>query len=524
LLEELERVFSFVKLTREAELPNRTLTLKYRFIHVLYQNALYDTLRATRKATLSLQVAQTLEEFHGERNTDIASDLATLFAAGREHSKAADYFYMAAEHASQLFAAQEAAELARRGIAALKSLPETTEREQRELGLQLSLGVSLRTYKGFGSEETRDAYQRARELCTRTSDSAQRFRALFGLWESYQNQAQFGPGMEMAEQMLHAAGEDTAMLVVAHDAMSDNLTWLGDFTAARYHLEKGIALYDFEKHRSNTLLYGYDSGIACLVFGSIVLWHLGYPDQARKMSEQACELSSKLSDPANVGFAASFAAWFHRLNRSLDLAQQYAESAIDISSKYDMAMFLGFGKIALGWAQIGQGRIEEGIARAKEGGDLWRSTGALLGAVWNCGILAEGHAKAGRTKEALTMLDEALELAAQTRERFYEAELLRLKGELLIKSEAPHLTSDAESCLQQAIAVAQGQRAKSLELRATMTLARLFQQQGKSEEARKMVAEIYGWFTEGFETLDLMDAKALLDELSESVATPEKND
>ena len=431
---------------------------------------------------------------------------------------------MAAQHASELFAAQEAAELARRGIAVLKALPETTERAQRELGLQLSLGVSLRTCKGFGSEETQKAYERARELCSQTVDSPQLFRVLFGLWEVYQNQAQFGPGMEMAERMLQVAGDDAAMLVVAHDAMCDNLTWLGDFSAARYHLEKGIALYDFEKHGTNTQLYGYDSGVACLVFGSIVLWHLGYADQARRMSEQALELSSQLSDPANVGFAASFAAWFHRLNRSLELAQQYAESAIDISSKYDMAMFLGFGKIALGWTQIGQGRIEEGIARATEGGDLWRSTGAMLGTVWNCGILAEGHAKAGRTNEALTVLDEALELAATTRERFYEAELLRLKGDVLIKSDAPHVKSEAESCLQQAIAVAQGQSAKSLELRSTMSLARLWQQQGKSAEARKMLAEIYGWFTEGFDTLDLIEARTLLDELSASIATTAKND
>lgn len=507
LLEELERVFSFVKLTSEAELPNRALTLKYRFIHVLYQNSLYDTLRATRKATLSREVAETLEEFHGDRNNAIASDLAALFAAGREHSKAADYFHMAAEHASQLFAAHEAAELARRGISALNSLPETTERAERELGLQLSLGVSLRTYKGFGNEETRKAYDRARELCNQTADSPQQFRVLFGLWESYQNQAQFGPGMEMAEQMLRVAGEDTAMLVVAHDAMCDNLTWLGDFTAARDQLEKGIAIYDFEKHRSNTLLYGYDSGLACLAFGSIVLWHLGYPDQARKMSEQASELSLRLADPVNIAFASSFAAWFHRLNRSLELAQQHAESAIDVSSKFDMAMFLGFGKIALGWAEIGQGRIDEGIARAREGGDLWRSTGAVLGSVWNFGILAEGHARAGRTEEALTVLNEALELAAKSRERFYEAELLRVKGELLIESEA-------EICFRRAIAIAQAQRAKSLELRATMSLARLFQKQGRIAEARKMLAEIYGWFTEGFDTLDLIEAKALMDELS----------
>ncbi len=378
-LEELERVFSFVKLTNEAEFPNRTLTLKYRFIHVLYQNALYAALRATRKATLSRDVAQTLEELHGTKKVAIASDLATLFEAGREYSKAADYFQMAAEHASQLFASQEAAKLARRGIAALTALPETKERAQQELGLQLSLGVSLRTYKGFGAEETSAAYARARELCHQIGDSPQLFPALFGLWESYQNHGQFGPGQETAEQMLHVAGEDPALLLVAHNAMSDNMTFLGDFIGARHHLEKGIALYDFEKHRSNTQLYGYDSGVACLGFGSIVLWHLGYPDQARRMSDQSCELASQLSDPVNVAFAASFAAWFHRLNGSMQLAQEHAEKAIATSTKYEMAMFLGFGKIALGWTYIGQGKIEEGVTVAREGADVWRASGALAG-------------------------------------------------------------------------------------------------------------------------------------------------
>jgi len=513
-LEKLERVFAFVKLVSESEFPNRTLTLKYRFIHVLYQNALYNALRITRKATLSREVAQTLEDFYGAKKAEIASELANLFEAGREFSQAADYFLMAAQHANQLFAAQEAAVLARRGIDTLNPLPETSERLQQELSLQLSLGLSLRTVKGFGAEETSRAYARARELCHKIGDSPQLFPVLFGLWESYQNQAQFETGMELAQQMLHAAGEDPALLVIAHNVMGDNLTWLGDFVAARAHIEKGIALYDFEQHHANAALYGYDSGIGCFCFGAIVLWHLGYPDQARTMSDKACEQATQLSHPPSTAFAASFAAWFHRLNGSLQTAQDYAEKTITASVKYDMTIFLAFGKIALGWAYIGQGKIEEGVTFAREGGELWRAAGALLGAVWNMGILAEGYAKAGRTAEALSLLNEALELAAQTNERFYEAELLRLKGELLPKSEASHPPSEAEHYFQQAIEIASRQSAKSFELRAVMSLARLWQRQGKLAEARQMLAGIYGWFTEGFDTADLKEAKALLGELS----------
>jgi serine/threonine protein kinase/predicted ATPase len=512
-LEKLERVFAFVKLTSESEFPNRLLTLRYRFVHVLYQNALYGALRATRKATLSREVAQILEEFQGEKKAAIASELASLFETGREFAKAADYFLVAAEQANQLFAAQEAATLARRGIDALTSLPESPERAQKELGLQLSLGLALRTIKGFGAEETSKAYARARELCHQIGAAPQLFPVLFGLWESYQNQAQFETGMELAKQMMRAAGEDPALLVIAHNVMGDNLTWLGDFPDAREHLEKGIALYDFEQHRANALLYGYDSGIGCLCFGAIVLWHLGYPDQARAMSDRACDLASQLAHPASTAYATSFAAWFHRLNGALQIAQEYAERTITDSVKYDMAIFLAFGEIALGWAYIGQRKIEEGVTLVREGGERWRNCGALLGTVWNWGILAEGYGKAGRTAESLTLLTEALELATKSGERFYEAELLRLKGELLIQSAAQQLPTEAEGCFQQAIEIARRQSAKSLELRATMSLARLWQQQGKATEARQMLAEIYGWFTEGFGTADLKEARALLAEL-----------
>jgi predicted ATPase len=514
-LEKLERVFAFVKLVSEAEFPNRTLTLKYRFVHVLYQNALYATLRMTRKVALSREVAQTLEEFYGAKKTDMASELATLFEAGREFAKAADYFLRAAEHANQLFAPQEAAALARRGIDTLKSLPESPERAQQEIGLQLSLGLSLRTLKGFGAAETSSAYARARELCQQVGDSPQIFPVLFGLWESYQNQAQFEMGMELAKQMLHAAGEDPALQVVAHNAMGDNLTWLGDFITAREHLERGIALYDFDQHRANALLYGYDSGVGCLGFGAIVLWHLGYTEQARTLSDKACEIAAQLSHPASTAYATSFTAWFHRLNGSMQTAQEYAERTITDSVKYDMTIFLAFGEIALGWTYIGQGKVEGGLALARKGGERWRAAGALLGAVWNAGILAEGYGKAGRTAEALALLNDALELAAQTNERFYEAELWRLKGEALLQSEAES-SSEAESCFQQAGAIARQQSAKSLELRATMSLARLWRHLGKHKEAYAMLAEIYGWFTEGFDTADLKDAKALLDELQQS--------
>ncbi|HSO74949.1 MAG TPA: hypothetical protein VLU47_08925, partial [Blastocatellia bacterium] len=418
------------------------------------------------------------------------------------------------EHSRQVFAEQEAAVLAGRGLEALRSLPDRPERAQQELALQVTLGLALRTIKGFSNPETGKAYARARELCKQIGDTPHLFPVLFGLWEFDQSTAQLETAIELAQLLLAAAGEDQSLRLVAHNVMADQLTWLGRFVDAREHLEQGIALYDSERHSSNVYNYGYDSGVACLSFGSIVLWHLGYPDQALKMGEQASDLASQLPHPLNLALAASFAAWHYSLAGSMKAAQEQADAAIAISEQYDIAMFLAWGKLMRGWALIGQGEIEDGITIARQGINEWRASGTLLATSWCLGILAQGERRAGRIEESLALLTEALDFASTAGEHFYEAELLRLRGALLLESDDGRSTLEAEQCFHQAIALARQQRAKSFELRAVMSLARLLQQRGEEAEAQQMLAEIYGWFTEGFETTDLKDAKALLDELS----------
>jgi predicted ATPase len=215
------------------------------------------------------------------------------------------------------------------------------------------------------------------------------------------------------------------------------------------------------------------------------------------LSEQACDLASQIPHPVNLAFAASFAAWFHSLVGSMKAAREQADTAIAISGQYEIAMFLAWGRLMKGWALIGLGSIEEGIALASQGINEWRASGTLLASSWCLGILAEGERRAGRTEESLALLNEALEFADSTGEHFYEAELNRLRGELLLKSDDGHSPLASEQYFHQAIAIARQQSAKSFELRAVMSLARLLQQQGKIAEARQMLAEIYGWFTEG---------------------------
>jgi len=512
-LEKLERIHAFVRLVEEREFPDRTLSLRYRFVHVLYQNALYASLRATRKVQMNSAVARALEGYYGEKSQNVAHELAVLWEVAREFAKAADYFRLAAQQASQVFADQEAAKLASRGLELLKTLPESAERTQQELALQVALGTALRATKGFGAPEVGKAYERARELCQHTGETSQLVPVLRGLWEFYELRAKYQTALELGEQLLTLAEHlaDPSLLLVAHDVLGDTSVWLGDFVAAREHLEQGIALYDAQQHRSHIFLYGYDSGTACLSFAAEALWHLGYPDQALKRIDEALILARELSHP--MYFVPCFAAWLHQLRGERQAAQERAETAIAISAEHGIPFFLAWGTILRGWALAGQGQQEEAIAQIREGIAAYRATGAELGVSWFLGLLAEAYGEAAQTEEGLTLLAEALDFVSKTGEHFYEAELYRLRGELLLKSEAHYPSSEAASCFRQAIEIGRQQSAKSLELRAAMSLARLWQKQGNCEEARQMLAKIYGWFTEGFDTHDLKDAKALLDEL-----------
>ena len=521
-LEKLERIYAFVRLVEEREFPDRTLSLRYRFVHVLYQNAFYASLRATRKVQMNSAVARALEGYYGEKSEDVAHELALLWEAAREFAKAADYFRLAAEQAARVFADQEAAMLASLGLELLKTLPETPERTQQELALQVALGTALRATKGFGAPEVGKAYERARELCQLTGERSELVPVLRGLWEFYELRAEYQTALEFGEQLLTLAQhlEDPSLLLVAHDVLGDTSVWLGEFVAAREHLEQGIALYDTRQHRSHIFLYGYDSGMACLCFAAEALWHLGYPDQALKRIDEALMLARELSQPMGLAFAPTFAAWLHQLRGERQAAQERAETAIAISAEHGIPFLLAWGMIMRGWALVGQGKVKEGAAQIRGGIDAYRATGAELGVSWFLGLLAGAYGEAGQAEEGLALLTEALEMVAKTGECFYEAELCRLKGELLLKSEVrnPLPTSrtpqsEAEACFRQAIEIARRQSAKSWELRAAMSLSRLWQQQGKADQARQMLADIYDWFTEGFETADLKEAKALLVEL-----------
>jgi tetratricopeptide (TPR) repeat protein len=510
--EGLERVHAFVRLVREHEFPDRTLTLRYRFVHVLYQNALYASLRPTRRATLSAAVAQALVGHCGEKNAVVAAELALLWDAARDFTRAVDCFILAAQNAVHLFAHREAVGLAKRGLALVEALPDSPERDRQELALQLTLGPPLIVTKGTASPEIERTYRRAHELCQKAGDASQLFSALWGLWYCQDNPRKEG---DLAEQLLSLAGrtQEPGLLLEAYHALGPSYLWVGELATALAHLEQGIALYDLRQHRSYAARYAcHDPGVCCLCHAAWCLWMLGYPDQALKRSTEAIALARQLSDPTGLARAHLLIGQFHQSRRDVDETLEHAEAVQRLAAEQGLPFHLAAGSILRGWALAGQGQPDARLGREREvraalSTRLPSSRNQFLTAA------AEVFGKGGHVEEGLAVLAQALHGVEETGICFYEPELHRLNGEFQLTL-APQNATKAEACFRQAIASSRRQNAKSLELRAVLSLSRLYHQQGKKEETRQILAEIHGWFTEGFDTADLREAKALLQDVS----------
>ncbi len=278
-----------------------------------------------------------------------------------------------------------------------------------------------------------------------------------------------------------------------------------------------MALYNPQQYCSHAFLYGgYDPGVGCRSYMAWNLWSLGYPDQALKSIQEALTLAQELSHPFSLAFALTFATLLHQLRREGHAVQDRAEAVIALCTEQGFPLFLAEGTIFRGWELVQQGQGAKGISQIREGLAAWRATGAEVYQSYFLAVLAEAHGQAAQVEEGLRTVVEALAFVERSEERFYEAELYRLQGELLLQ-QSPDNATETEACFQQAIDIARHQQAKSWELRAATSLARLWQQQGKTNEDRELLAPVYNWFTEGFDTPDLQDAKALFAELSEGV-------
>jgi predicted ATPase len=504
-LQGLDRVHGLVRLECEHELPDGTLSLRYVFVHAAYQNALYDALRPTRRASWSAATAQALLRHYGDKSPAVATDLALLFEAARDPRRAVPFFLQATQNAVRVFAHHEASLLARRGLALIPKLPGGPARDAQELALLLALGVSLIAIQGFPSAEAERAYLRARALCGR-EDVPTLFPVLYGLWNVYLVRCKLALCKELAEELFALApGQaDPVYRLVAHNAMQQPLFHGGDPVAARAHQLKGLALYEAPRHYALTAVYGEDPGAGCLGFGAVTLWHLGYPDQAVESARQGRRLAEEIGNPFNVAQALYYETLTHLCRREPLQARDLAAVLTELSREEGFALLAVGGTILHGSVLAGQGRLADGLSAMRRGMEEWRALEALSHRPFQLALLAQALHKAGQVAEALAALDEAASLCAATGERFWEAEIHRLRGEML------PARGDAEACFWQAADVARRQGSRSLELRAVMSLARLYREQGRAGEARPALEEVYGRFTEGFETADLQEAKALL--------------
>jgi predicted ATPase/class 3 adenylate cyclase len=502
----------------------------YVFKHALTQEVAYNSLLVERRKVLHERAATAIETIFHNRLEDQYSELASHYSRSGNTQKAVVYLQLAGQQAVQRSANEEAITHLTTALELLKTLPNTPERDQQELALQLALGAPLMTTKGFAASEVEKAYSRARELCQKLGETPQLFPVLRGLQQFYQVRAEYQTMRELTKQLLSLAQsvQDPALLLEAHSA-GNALYIMGEFSLAREHLEQAIALYEPQKHHSHAFLYGQDPGISSLSVMAIVLWYLGYPDQALQKSHEALTLAKELAHPFSLAFALDLAAVFYQYCSEEQITRERAEAAIALASEHGFALMEAFGTYMRGWALVKQGQGDEGIAQILQGTSTYQATGAELARTYHFVLLSEVYGMVGQPEKGLAVLSEALALVNANGECAWEAELYRLKGELTLQKESkvqglkykvtdpqpltPYSQGEAEACFLKAIEVACQQQAKSLELRATMSLACLWQQQGKRAEAHSMLSAVYNWFTEGFDTKDLQEAKALLDGL-----------
>jgi class 3 adenylate cyclase/predicted ATPase len=487
----------------------------YTFKHALIQDAAYQSLLKSTRQQYHQRIAQVLDAQFPETAETEPELVAHHYTEAGLTEQAVSYWHKAGQRASERSAHVEAISHLTKGLELLKILPETPQRLQRELDVLIALGASLLAVKGYAAGAVRETYTYARQLCQHLEDPYQLFPVLRGLHMYYHVHAELQTAHTLGEQLLTLAQQvqDTAMLVAAHRALGTTLAFVGVPALAHTHLTQGMVQYDLQQHRAYAWLYGEDAGVFCRSQGARTLWHLGYPDQALAWNEAAVMLAQQIAHPFSLSFALSAAAMFHQFRREVRLTHKRAEAAINLAQEQGFPFWLALDTILRGWTLAQRGEAQEGIEQMSQGLTAWRATGAELLRPYFLALLADVHGTLGEPEAGLTVVTEALTLMDTTGEQWYEPELHHLQGELLLQQSADN-HPEAESCFQQAIRIAQHQQAKSWELRAATSLARLWQQHGKRQEAHDLLAPVYHWFTEGFETADLKDAKALLEELA----------
>lgn len=513
ILDRLDRVFAFVKRVGEDELPSGVLTVRYRFVHALYQNALNATLTPGRRIALCAAVAEALESSYGDKSATIASNLGFLYETARNPERALDYFSLAAQAAQQIFANREAIGLARRGLALVAKIPESPERTRKDLHLQMTLAFSLLWTQGYASHETGINMTRARELCESLGDTASLFPIIFGLFSYYLCKGDVRPTRETAEHLYSIANnlDDNVLRIGAYTALGFTAHHEGELQTCCRHFEEVSRLHDASQHRRYVQLYRYDPCIhaACERFWT--LWLLGFPDQARQKMEEAFALARAASSPLSLTFCQLFATYIYE---NLGLPEKTIDTAaacIALCEEHGIMLERTWVECVQGWAMVELGDVEKGLSQIHGSLEMQLALGAQIARPHFQAIAGKTLWRVGQAEAGLQAVADGLAVSDRNGEKTYDAELWRLRGELLKMQGSK---DEVECCFQKAIDIASNQAAKSLELRASTSLARFWGEQGKVREAREMLGEIYSWFTEGLDSVDLREASSVLENCS----------
>ena len=497
-----------------AEWPDGTVAARYGFIHALYQEVFYARLTPGRRSGLHLRIGARAEAAYGARADEIATELALHFERGRDFPRAIQYWQKAGQRALQRSAHVEAINHISKGLELIKSLPNSPERLEQELSFLLSLGASLIATKGYSSRAVEQTYTHALTLCQQLGEAPGLSLALSGLWQFYINRTEYDRLREVAEQLftLGQTNKNPTFLLSAHSALCQALYQTGEFIESQAHAEQVIALYNPRDHEALAFLCGgEDPGVACR---SVRAWNfsiLGYPDRALTEMDAALTLAREIATPFDLAFALTFLVRVHQTRGESQCALERAEEATALSIEQGFLWWEALVSVWYGWVLRVQGQPRAGLNKMIQGLAALRATGGAAVLPYSLALLADAYMEDGQAEGARAAVAEALTIVDERGVRQAEAELYRLKGELTLQAGDEE---EAEACRLKAIGIAQRQQAKSWELRAAMSLARLWQQQDKTTEARGLLAPVYNWFTEGFDTQDLKDAKALLQDLS----------
>jgi predicted ATPase len=490
--------------------------VEYTFKHALTHEVGYGSLLQERRRVLHVRIVETIERLYPDRLSEHIELLAHHASRGELWEKAVEYLHQAGKKAGSRSATREAIAYFKQALEILGHLPQDQQTIEKAINIRVDLGPALIATSGFPAPEVEENYTRARTLCERLGETLQLFPVLWGLARMHDTRGELKEGQVLAEQLLDLArrARDPALLLEAHHELWANLSALGELTSARLHVEEGFKLYDLRNHRQHAFLYGgHDPGVCCAYHTADILWQLGYPDQALEKSRDSLTMARELSHAATMSSALSFAAWFQQCRGDRQAVKAHVEENTALATEQGFSPRRAMSDFLRGWLLVEEGDSEGGITQMS---NLLGPAGRGVSGRWmaNCGaLLGEVLKKSGRVSESLNVVTECLTRTLVSGGRYYEAELFRIKGELLL-AQSPTNKQQAEACFREGLKIARGKSAKSLELRAAMSLSRLWYDQGKKAEARQLLGEIYGWFTEGFDTADLKAAKALLEELT----------